>query len=206
MRHTLNVILKRRWDLQYHVAAHSRLVYGSRSIVLFVTPARVTLLIQFSSRILRFYLCPDIHTALYYISSFYAESQGTRGCVGARGGCSLPFLCGRVAYRSMNIKSSRIYNLLTHCSPSGVRRLAGSWRMKYIRKQTPRYTHRHTSLLKFFQVHRLVIFFQSWHGTPGELAALHGLWHMDQLFTSQFEEETINVYRKQCKELKFSIP
>lgn len=133
---------------------------------------------------------------------------GWRGEGGLQSSIFLPCKeCGREAYRSINIESSRKYNLPAHCSPSGVRRLAGARRIKYIHKQTPRYactrTRTHTSLLKCPRI--ISFFFQSWRGTPGVLAALHGLWHSDLSFTSHLQEGMINGHRKQCKELKISI-
>ncbi len=123
-----------------------------------LTPARVTLLIRFSSRIFCVLLVPWHSQGLAsYISSGWAESQGGWEWVGMGG--SLPFLpcreCGRLAYRSINIKSSRKYNLLTHCSPSGVRGLAGTRRVRYIHMQTPRYAHKPTEV---FQDHRPFLF------------------------------------------------
>lgn len=50
---------------------------------------------------------------------------------------------GKVSYWSIKIKSGRKYNLLTHCSPSGVRRLTGARRIKYISKRPKRCVHTH---------------------------------------------------------------
>lgn len=76
--------------------------------------------------------------------------------------------CGTTAYRSINIKSSRKYNLLTHCSPSGVRRLAGARRMKCIvthahthMQAKHKHTHAHTPI-EVSQDHRTS--FLSWLG------------------------------------------
>lgn len=154
---------------------HSRLLYGSRSIVLSFTPARVTLLIQFSSWILHL-ICALTFTRPCILRKQLLGWKPRKERVGGGGGWGEVFgflprkEYGRVAYRSINIKSCRKYNLLPHCSPSGVRRLAGARRIKYIHRQTRRYAHTctHTSVPGSYPV------FQSWHVTPGGLAELHG--------------------------------
>lgn len=113
------------------LAANSRLLCDSRSIVLSSTPARVSLVIRFSSQI----SCWHSRNFVSYMSSWWAVIVGER-CYGLGGGGVRGHCSTRVAFRSIKIKSSRKYNLLSHCSPSGARRLARARRIKYIDKQT----------------------------------------------------------------------